>query len=120
MTIQLRPRPEGDGHVCALPETAKARMVVMCRTCEKVWRHTLQRRQGRPDRYVWRRVRWLAWWYRLDAPAVPAHTLPDAHVRWIAPRGGGYRPGGDLRRDNPGKPFQGKVTPPKGGGGVAR
>lgn len=58
--------------------------------------------------------------HRLDAPAVPAHTLPGAHVRWIAPRGGGYRPGGDFPRDIPVKPFQGNVTPPPGGGGVGR
>lgn len=78
MTIQLRPRPE-EGHVCPLPRDADDRAVVMCQTCEKVWRYTVQTRPNRPDRHVWRRVRWMAWWYRLDAPeASPAGvSRPD-------------------------------------------
>lgn len=67
--IDLRPRP--DEHRCPLPK-AHADRIVMCGVCDKVWRTRLVQSPGRPDRWAWRRVRWLAWWYRLDAPEVPA------------------------------------------------
>lgn len=38
--------------------------------------------------------------------------------RWIAPRSGGYRPGGEFSQDSSRTRASAPVTPPKGSGGV--
>lgn len=38
--------------------------------------------------------------------------------RWIAPRSGGYRPGGEFRVTEPSAPRAGEITAPKGPAGV--
>ncbi|MFT4085908.1 MAG: hypothetical protein QM658_01945 [Gordonia sp. (in: high G+C Gram-positive bacteria)] len=45
-------------------------------------------------------------------------TKPRASGRWIAPRGGGYRPGGELTKKTGTKAGTSKAAAPEGTAGV--